>query len=158
MGGFISAHEHNVTTKHIQASKQHSLKGASRQLLHCWIKNKLKMTNFGGFCAYKNCLQYISSYLSVRSSVWTLRVASIKSMVAMFAANDRLQMPTDTPSSRLLHSRYHWYIMLPFNKDLKRAIVRISCKYFSQMISFYQHRAVCLHNHAHQNINSQRQE
>ena len=32
------------------------------------------------------------------------------------------------------------------NKDLKRAIVRPSCEHLSQMSSFYQHRAACLHN------------
>ena len=37
---------------------------------------------FWGDFVLKICLPYISLYLSVRSSDWTLRVASIKSMVA----------------------------------------------------------------------------
>ena len=44
---------------------------------------------FWGDSVMKNCLPYISLYISVRSSDWILCVVTIKSMVPTFAAYDR---------------------------------------------------------------------
>ena len=106
----------------------------------------------------KTCL---SLYLSVQSSYWTSPVASMKSMVAVFAAYDRpnyhkfipqhiadiLQMPLDTVSitGQAFHNvAFDESHQILINKDIKRAIVRPSCEHCSQMSSFYQQKAARL--------------
>ena len=128
---------------------------------------------FWGDFVMKNCLPYISLYISVQSSDWILSVASTKSMVPTFAAYDRphyhhlipqhiadiLQMPTAILAklqagcfTASITGRAFRDVALDeahemlINKDLKRAIVRPSCEYLRHMSSFYQHRAAYLHN------------
>ena len=65
------------------------------------VRREKEMTT-GQILFFKNGLAFISMYMSVRSSQWNLRLASIKNMVPMFAAlwSPKLSQTTSTTHCR----------------------------------------------------------
>ena len=111
--------------------------------------------------------------MSVRSSQWNLRLASLKNMVPLFAAFDRpnyhkllprhsadlLQAPPEIVTAlseggftASLSGRFYHDVTLDeaheilINKDMKKVITRPSKEYLQQMAGYHQHRASCLLN------------
>ena len=137
------------------------------------MANKDDNWKFWSRFVFKDALSFISLYLAVRSSNWTLRVASIKEMAAVFAACDRLHyhrlipqhlvdlatMPphilsefeqdqfTVSISGRSLHDvavdESHEMLI---NKGIKGAVVRPSALHLRQTAKYCQFREKALDN------------
>ena len=144
--------------------------------LQTFINNKAKDDDNWSFWSdfiFKNGLAFISMYISIRSSQWDLRLASIKNMVAVFAAFDRpnyhrllpqhiadlflappsiLEALSDGGFTASLSGRFYHDIALDeahemlINKDMKKVIDRPSTEHLQQMAGYHQHRASCLLN------------